>query len=740
MSHLVSLFLMFAALLRPFGTPDEETEGRNVLWNASFETGIGNGPWGIDTQKGPNIPELWYPEGWHGQHSARLLKSICSKRYDLGTTSATWRISFMARSLKPSGKIKLTLTNQNHHKQQKKNEYKIDYAVGQNWSGYYYDFVLTDIVRPLFHIQFKAKKKSDILIDAVMLYRVDSSAAAQLPFHANEELETGVLVSEITHVFLDGDEKKCNLIVANHSKTVQKSEIHYTVFDVRERAVRDSVLPVSVPPAQSIQIPVSLEDLPYSAYRVRTQIPGNVQAADGLIAILPTTKQDYGTRWGCNASLEAGSYRFSIRMMEKLGMGFVTSISTGQHLGRWRRVQRKPGKVELFTEIVDALLDHDIRLNLYLGAGRAPKWVFTENGLKKDDPDPEVYSNLFSEYVYDMVYAYAGNVTYFTLEDETSGIPIFKGKPNFYASLHEKAYDAAKRAARDREVEIQVSTNESYAKRFNRYWDALDGKGFDFISTNSIARPGEIASFLKNQQDRHSALTEMWVPAVGRRCQGRPLAISQSVSSARDKSAKKSQKKKKKGRRVFASYYTWEIVKALWMSRPFGNPDDVFGPVIHPGFYELRVMSNTPYLPYNAYSGIEFDNSPNPGFQSVVCMRFLLEDRAPWREPGVAGQQGIPLPDENKLELYPFRNDTDAVLVIMPRDGEDIKRALEITLPKGSGLVFDFFANRVPGVPDGQSETYRFSEFPVYVKASLDAAKSLMDEPDRIGISFTPNN
>lgn len=731
MFDIINLFMVFVMLFDLYGVADQSAENRNILWNASFETGIGNGPWGIGTQAGPNTPGLWYPEGWHGQHSARLLDRIVSKRYDLGTTPGTWRLSFMARSLKKSGKIKIRLTNQNHHKQKKKNQYEATHQIGTKWALYSSDFKLVDALRPLFHLEFKGVKKADVLIDAVMLYRVDDPSEAPVPFQAAEDLETGVIVPEITHVFLDGDEKTCSIIVSNHSKTQSKTEVQYTLFDVREEIVRQEIITSVVPPEQSIQIPVSLENLPYNAYRIRVAIPGNAQAADGLIALLPETQMDYGTRWGCNASLESDSYQFSIRMMKKLGMGYVTSISTGQHLGRWSRVQRKPGQLALFPEIVKAVKDQGIWLNLYLGASRAPKWVYKSNGLQKDNPDPEIYSNLFADYVYSVVTSYAGDVLHFTIEDEVSGRPLFKGNDDLYVLIHQKAYAAAKKAAGERGAEIQVSTNESYAKRFNRYWDALEGEGIDFISTNSISRPGSIAGFLKSQQNRQSTVKEMWVPAVGRRCKGRPLAINASVKKPMDKSQKK---KKKKGGRVFSSYYSWEVLKALWMSKPYGNPEDVFGPLIHPGFYELRAMSNTPYLSNSGYSGIEFDNSPNPGFQSVVCLRFLLKDRSPWREPGVVDQHGIPLPADTSLELFSFRNDTDAMLVVVPGDGEEIDRDVDLILPKTTGTVYDFFANPVIGNPEGKTIRYSVSEFPVYIKSSLERASSMMEHPDQIGV------
>ena len=191
--------------------------------------------------------------------------------------------------------------------------------------------------------------------------------------------------------------------------------VSYTIFDVHEQPVETQVVDVRFGATETKQIPVPLDGLKYSAYRLRSAWQDAKQQGDGLVAILPEARRDCDTRWGCNASLGPESLDFSIRMMKRLGMSLVNTVSTGAFLGRWYLVESAEGVYGFQPAVVRKLKDNNIAVNVYMGAGRGwPRWLTQKHG---EDEDPIIKA--YGRYVYNLVKAYAPYTRHFTLEDET---------------------------------------------------------------------------------------------------------------------------------------------------------------------------------------------------------------------------------------------------------------------------------------------------------------------------------
>ncbi|MDP6503774.1 MAG: hypothetical protein QF886_09170, partial [Planctomycetota bacterium] len=426
---------------------------RNILWNSSFECGVGSGSWGVVRRVGPNVPELWHQDGWHGKHSLNLVKPVGSRLYKLGDKPGVWRLSMMARRISGQGKLTATLTNRNHYSQKREgvNAYQKGFTVGEEWKRIAFDSNIRSAHRPYFHIELNG---TGVLVDAIMLFRLEQPDEKTLSYHAVQDVETGVVIPEITKVYTGNDERLCFLMVANNISRSLGTQVGYTILDVNEEPVRGKSLKLDLKPQETRRIPLSLEGLHHSAYRIRSTWRDGQQKGGGLVGILPKVRQDYATRWGCNASLGPESLDFTIRVMKKLGMGFVSTQSTGQFVGGWHLSEPEEGRYVWHLDVVKKLKKNSIEPVVYMYAARWPKWVAKTHGK-----DETKIAEAYGRFVHHLVKVYSEHVKFFVIQDETERQNIVRNNGRLYRRMHVVAYEMAKKAAKDNGHDIFVSTN-----------------------------------------------------------------------------------------------------------------------------------------------------------------------------------------------------------------------------------------------------------------------------------------
>ncbi|HNQ34839.1 MAG TPA: hypothetical protein PKN80_02115, partial [bacterium] len=617
---------------------------QNILWNASFECGVGSGTWGVIRRVGPNVPESWHRGGYRSAYCLSLVKPIGSRLYKIGDKPGTWRLTLMARSLSGTARLVVDLNNNNKPGSDKEggiNYYRRAFEVGEEWQSFSMDVQVGEVVRPYFHLELSGE---GVLVDEVSLYRLEDPAAKSVAGQPIQSVETGFVVPEITKVYLDGEKRLCRLLVTNNTEGPIETNVSYSIFDAFENPVRTEKVAVKLAGRETREFPVDLENLKYGAYRLRSSWGEAPAQGDALVGLLPAVRHDLPTRWGCNASLDDPSLDFSIRMMKRLGMGFVSTLSTGSYLGRWSLVEPEPGQLKTRLDIARKLKENDIWIAAYLQAAEWPSWL-----IQKKPTDQEVIE-AFGKYVAAYIKAYEPYVKLFHIEDETERKSQLQ-KLDFYAALHKHAYDTAKKTAAELGREILFSTNTVDVGWFGQIWDKIGEGYFDFLSINTTHLPTWTVRLLREQAKRNSHERILFSPAIGQKCTMRQTTLIQDTPSSG----------------VPPTTFVWQALKTSWLSRPYGLEAGIFAPEIHFGFYEIRVHDVAHYIPRQGWTGLEYDNSPHAGFQAVTAMRSLIGPMQPVRRTlgTEVSEAGMPLGTNQDFEAYPFRNQTGAAVAFM---------------------------------------------------------------------------
>ncbi|OPZ89723.1 MAG: hypothetical protein BWY73_01451 [candidate division TA06 bacterium ADurb.Bin417] len=121
--------------------------------------------------------------------------------------------------------------------------------------------------------------------------------------------------------------------------------------------------------------------------------------------------------------------------------------------------------------------------------------------------------------------------------------------------------------------------------------------------------------------------------------------------------------------------FAWQLMIHTWLSRPYGTEDIKDGPLVSVGYYDLRALGQSIYLPSAGKTGIEYDNSPTLGIQMMAMQKYWLSGLRPARDPKQEYTLNGEPTGHERLFIYPFRDREKAVLVLTTVDASDIKGA-----------------------------------------------------------------
>lgn len=301
---------------------------RNILWDGGLDTGLGNSFWGVPHgNHGPNSRDMWC------DGVLRLKRPVATRIYWLeeGTYSlCAWvKRDPQAADLGPS--IVLSATNLNYEQDKQHNAFSRKFAVpeGNAWQRVGWSFSIQSPVRYFFHVELHAT--APVLVDAVSL--TPGPALPEMVRPA-ADMEAGFYIPEETGIYCDGERRDVDLMIANHA-AARSAKVSWQVYDHREDLVKEGSVASVFPARKVLRERLPLDDLPYGGYRLACRVEGEPVLGDALLAILPQIDPTALPLWGADANVNPGVAEFTVRLMQRLGMNTVNTLSCAGQQGRW---------------------------------------------------------------------------------------------------------------------------------------------------------------------------------------------------------------------------------------------------------------------------------------------------------------------------------------------------------------------------------------------------------------------
>ncbi|HNQ35120.1 MAG TPA: hypothetical protein PKN80_03545 [bacterium] len=631
--------------------------GKNILWDGGFEIGYGNNFWGAPNGNyGPNRRDMW------SNGVIKLNSRIASRIYWLeeGTyTLGAWvKRGPEAADPNQNFALRLLLTNLNYYDDKQRNEYGkvFPVAAGEGWQRVGWSIEIQGPVRNYFHVEIGPAENvgPGILLDGVSLTR-GTELPEKLP--AAAAVEAGFWIPEETGIYVDGEERVVELVIRNNG-AARPARVRWEVYDWQNKLVKQDALNENLPAAATLRRKLPLADLPWGGYRLACSVEGEPVLGDALLTLVPRIDQEAFPQYGGDAAVNLASKDFTGRFLKRIGMKVANTLSPGGGVGRWTGVNPAEGEYNWQQEpAVDAVRKQGgVEVVGFLGLKYPPAWVVAKYMKDGQVVDEAGFIKAYADYVYAFVKHYAGRITRITLEDEIGGSYGGPVKDSLLMRVYAAAYAAAKRAAREAGTTISVGINSTRPAWWSDFLDLVDRKQLDYVSQNTLLRPGWSAETLNIMRQKGAYPEYFYTVGVGQRSQlrGTSLILDGASSSGNP-----------------PGIFAWQLMMHAWLSRPYGTEDPKDGPLVSAGFYDLRTLGQSVYLPLGGKTGIEYDNSPTLGMQWMAMQKYWLSGMRPARDPKQAySLNGEPTGHE-RLFVYPFRNREKTVVVLTTVNGTD---------------------------------------------------------------------
>jgi len=711
--------ILTAFLLAPLAALHAESP-RNLLWDGQFNTGLGNGFWTVCTgNHGPNLRRLWR------DGVVVLEQDIGSRAYSLDDgayTLTAWVRQRDGEEAKAS--VALSITNLNYYGEKEHNEWVArSKVVPGEWQRVELKFEVRQPVRRLVHVELHGE--GAVEVDAVMLVPGSESATA---YRAAAAVECGFQMAEETNTFVDGEPRKVDLVISNEGEPT-KAAVTWQVFDHREEEVRRAALKIDAPHGGT-RLPLAFEDLPWGGYRMACRAEGSPVIGDALCAMLPRIDHTQRPFWGADANIQPASFGFTYRLMQRLGMNTVNTLSCSGDQGRWGLCNPAPGEYVFTDEAVDAAAKAGIEVVGFLGLKHPPQWVddraFKADGKRRVLVDEAFFIAAFADYVEAYVKRFAGRVRTVLIEDEIHNWEFDSADHTALARVYRAAFQRAKAVAKQRGVELRVSLNATDLAFWEQWLKIVPADEIDFISGNYNLRPQATADLLNRVRERGLNVPEFRTIGVGQpgtmRGTSLPLDRPDGVSNP-------------------PGWFAWMALQQWWMDRAWDAPSRQ--PEVRMGYYDFRTLGQSAYIPVAGKSGIEYDNSPTLGMSAIVMLKHRLLGMSPLRDTQAAYSCNGSSTASKRVFAYPFRSAKTASIVLATADGQDLGNTWTLSGVDLSVMQpTDLFAQplkRKDGTFIARELPVCLSTTPDKLSAALEQLRQLRAQPTAASQHFTLN-
>ncbi|MHC4873446.1 MAG: hypothetical protein ACYTFY_16500 [Planctomycetota bacterium] len=712
-------------------------EPKNILWDGGFKTGFGNACWGVTLgTQGPNLRSIWHSD------YVTLKQTIATRIYHL----PEGKYAFAAWARKAKGYsgddpvIKLFVSNRNHHRDRKRNEYSNKFTVTEStaWQKFGFTFEVKNPVRSGFHARIIPYTDDAVEIDHAVLIRADAPPEKRL---YAADIFANFNVPEETGIYVDGQKRDITLMVCNNTPQEQKAKVNWQIFNHREELVVEGHFE-ELWPADKITVKsLPLDNLPWEGYRFACEVEGQEPLGDALAAFLPKSNSDRKPLWGGDATfISPTSTAFTINWMKKMGARLGGNVSCGAKLSRWMLCEPNKGEILWHDEIMNQIGSGNIDMYTCLNFKMMPYWARFQFFETKGDPkrpqfihrdsyrdikDLEGLTKAVSSYAERFAEHYGEKCGSLLLCDEVNyQFPSERPEAmKAIAKIYMEARAAIKAVAKRKGIDIPVSINSSFPKWWKEFIKYVPKDSFDFVSSNSVTRP-RYATGALNELKAAGIHPEIYqTSGVGQMGKVRKTSLILDRKASLDNPP---------------GLFARQFIIHQWLGRPYGKTKAEDGPIIHFQYYTFRALAQCVYLPLSGKSGLEYDNSPNLGMQAITMSRYAIEGMSSVRDSTKPYTvPGYPTASEG-YSAYPFRDKEKAVVFIFPEEDSAVDRAHKLV---GKGLTALDFRGLYDNKLKGHNEDgVKIDEFPVMIRCTPDKLDQIMQILSETKVELVPGN
>lgn len=704
-----SLRLLFCAacLASPAFAQGTGEAPRNILWDGGFRVGFGNGFWTTQLgNRGPSRRDSWSEEGMN------LQDDVCSRVYalDEGTWSLCAWVKRNPRAAEEAAFVAMELTNLNYYgDKEMKNAFlkKFEVPMGNEWKRVGWSFEIKAPVRNHFHVELRGG--AGVLVRQASLTRGGTLPEKVLPA---SDVEAGFDIPEETRIYMDGEERVVDL-VATCAAAPAKAKVRWEVFNHREEAVKEGIAEFDFPAGKTtLRQRLPLKDLPWGGYRLASSVEGQAVLGDALVAFLPKIDPLAPPFYGADANVTMRAQPFTPRLMGRLGMRTVNALSCSGGLCRWTICNPEKETYRWDDEAVR--LSHEAGLQVILEPmvfKSPPAWVQARFMGKGEIVDEKGFTEAASTYLDTMIRHYGNKVEGVILDDEVNTF-AHSGNMDQFRRVYSSLWVAARKAAAAiGKPDMPVGINSTQPDWWQSFAKGVPPEQLATVSANTNLRPERAAEVLNILRQMGIHPGEYRTIGVGQKSRMR------ATSLFLDRSA---------GGGAAPGLFSWQLLAHSWLNRPWGTEAVKDGPIVDYGYYDMRTLAQSAYMPQAGKSGVEHDNSPTVGIQAMAMLKHQLQGMRPARDPSKPyAVEGLPT-GTPRFFAYPFRNQDRAVIVLAIADSLDLDAAWKLSgMNFGQWKPFDLYEQPLPLRGDGSIEV---KDVPLFLRAEAkDLGAALKD-------------
>ena len=501
----------------------EPVDASNLLYNSSFDVGVGHGwhcayqgetaltPDMVQAGKGPDgraavcLPLAEQPRSRTNQK--RYFRTILSSRPYSIAADAAHTVSVYARS---SSRVRVSVSATTSIGGRSRTFAAVratEREPGADWQRF---SASGQAPAGATAAQLSISAESDE--PASVLLAMGQLSPGEAPSYVpRSSVEAGLVCRAKGNIFLVGEPVELELRGHNASDRPARLPVRWCVVDLFAKRIGAGEHTLTMEPGQATSHPVQLPRTlrgSFKAVMEFTDSRGHKVLDEQCFCVVESNRRPDGPL-GLYASLGPQC----VDRLARLGFRWENTLSPGGYLATWNYVQPEPDRWVWFDDVVARAREAGIQFfpTIHITSYRPPKWALHTE--KPDDDSIQCRGRLkgyirvedWKRFVRTLVGHYKEHIRHWLIIDE----PYHIFSADEYAKLLKAAYEAAKEA----DPTCQVATHGGYSRPFlERILELHGPKYFDFIS--DYARDAAKGEFLRAVAEKHNR--PVWTVEYGR--------------------------------------------------------------------------------------------------------------------------------------------------------------------------------------------------------------------------------
>ncbi|RJQ32186.1 MAG: DUF1565 domain-containing protein [Actinobacteria bacterium] len=665
----------------------------NLIENSSFEVGTGHG-WGLsgNVQFPLSSTMIDGTTAVHGTKSVKLpydtnynAQKLISKIYKV-RSSTDHTLSLYMKSNLNNGAIRVRLENTNQA--DGSFDYKeASFNLTTDWQRYSLSGNLVADPEATYQVeiipQHQGYPGKSVWVDAVRLEEGSLS-----DYNPSSDVELGLSSSHDGNLFYEDEAASMQLFHYNNSQAVEV-KTKYEVYDYYNKKIKSGELNSSLAGQSLTTTNLDLSPNKRGAFRAILWLEGYPDTIEEVnYSVIPrsqTAAVNENSIFGSHVPF----YDYWLAQMQKVGVKWNRSLSTGQEMFRWYYVEPTDNSFVWQDSKVAKPAQYGMKIMGTIGSEVAhiPTWALPKGTSDVSQWDDESFNGFLAkwdDYVYQVVNHYKNNVDYWEIWNEPDTEGGLGSYPQYYAKILQTAHDAAKRADPDTHIVGMVAYYTNYVQSVldtigNNYADIWSSHRYPPM--NSSHTPGYLSLASSSNKDAWNSETGARTDTFYQSLLWENLDISYARPSDWGRDYRK---------------------RTEWQVQNFAES-------IGAGFkkyfyYDARNTTSPDFL--ISYSLFEYDGTLRPKGVAYSVLAKLFD--------GSVGQGEVNL--GTNVKAYLFNRLATPLMIIYPSTDDNSKRKITLNLSSENIKAYDLMGNEVSKVVNGNSVEITFGRSPLYLE------------------------